>query len=94
MRLRASRRILLHGALYFVPVYLVCNMVGGFWEVLFAVVRRHEVNEGFLVTGMLFPLTLAADYSALAGGAGHQFWRGARQGGLWRHRQELSQPGA
>jgi Na+-transporting NADH:ubiquinone oxidoreductase subunit B len=49
---------LVHGALYFVPVFLVCNMVGGFWEALFSTVRRHEVNEGFLVTGMLFPLTL------------------------------------
>lgn len=48
----------LHGFLYFFPVFLVCNIAGGFWEVLFAVVRRHEVNEGFLVTGMLFPLTL------------------------------------
>jgi Na+-transporting NADH:ubiquinone oxidoreductase subunit B len=32
--------------------------VGGAWETLFAVVRKHEINEGFLVTGMLFPLTL------------------------------------
>ncbi len=47
-----------HGALYFVPVFLVCNIVGGLWEVLFSIVRRHEVNEGFLVTGILFPLTL------------------------------------
>jgi Na+-transporting NADH:ubiquinone oxidoreductase subunit B len=49
---------LLHGALYFVPVYIVTMVVGGLWELLFACVRRHEVNEGFLVTGMLFPLTL------------------------------------
>ena len=49
---------LLHGALYFVPVFIVCNMVGGFWESLFSMIRRHEVNEGFLVTGMLFPLIL------------------------------------
>ncbi|MEX0703699.1 MAG: NADH:ubiquinone reductase (Na(+)-transporting) subunit B [Planctomycetales bacterium] len=48
----------IYGALFFVPVFLVCNIVGGAWEVLFAVVRRHEVNEGFLVTGMLFPLIL------------------------------------
>lgn len=48
----------LHGALYFLPVYLVTNMVGGAWEVLFSVVRKHDINEGFLVTGMLFPLTL------------------------------------
>ncbi|MCH2125086.1 MAG: NADH:ubiquinone reductase (Na(+)-transporting) subunit B [Pirellulaceae bacterium] len=47
-----------HGALYFLPVYLVCMTVGGLWEVLFSIVRKHEVNEGFLVTGMLFPLTL------------------------------------
>ncbi len=47
-----------HGALYFIPVFLVCNIVGGAWEALFATVRRHEINEGFLVTGILFPLTL------------------------------------
>ena len=46
------------GALFFVPVYLVTMAVGGAWEVLFACVRKHEVNEGFLVTGLLFPLTL------------------------------------
>ena len=49
---------LVHGMLYFVPVYVVCMAVGGFWEVLFAIVRKHEINEGFLVTGLLFPLTL------------------------------------
>jgi Na+-transporting NADH:ubiquinone oxidoreductase subunit B len=48
----------LHGLLYFAPVFLVCNIVGGLWEVLFATIRKHEINEGFLVTGMLFPLTL------------------------------------
>ena len=47
-----------HGALYFVPIFLVTNLVGGFWEALFAIVRKHEINEGFLVTGLLFPLTL------------------------------------
>ncbi|MEM7312130.1 MAG: NADH:ubiquinone reductase (Na(+)-transporting) subunit B [Planctomycetota bacterium] len=49
---------LVHGAVYFLPVYIVCMTVGGLWEVLFSIVRKHEVNEGFLVTGMLFPLTL------------------------------------
>ncbi len=49
---------IVHGALYFIPVFLVCNIVGGLWEALFACVRRHEINEGFLVTGILFPLTL------------------------------------
>jgi Na+-transporting NADH:ubiquinone oxidoreductase subunit B len=47
---------LMMGAVWFLPVYLVANIVGGFWEVLFAVVRKHEINEGFLVTGSLFPL--------------------------------------
>ena len=49
---------ILHGAVFFLPVYLVTMTVGGLWEVLFACVRKHEVNEGFLVTGLLFPLTL------------------------------------
>ncbi len=46
------------GALYFFPVYIVTLAVGGFWEVLFATVRKHEINEGFLVTSLLFPLIL------------------------------------
>jgi Na+-transporting NADH:ubiquinone oxidoreductase subunit B len=50
-----------HGTLYFLPVYIVTMSVGGFWEVLFAVVRKHEVNEGFLVSGLLFPLILPPD---------------------------------
>ncbi|MBX3440056.1 MAG: NADH:ubiquinone reductase (Na(+)-transporting) subunit B [Planctomycetaceae bacterium] len=49
---------LLHGALYFIPVYLVTQIAGGSCEAIFASVRKHEINEGFLVTGMLFPLTL------------------------------------
>ncbi|MCP4192812.1 MAG: NADH:ubiquinone reductase (Na(+)-transporting) subunit B [Planctomycetaceae bacterium] len=49
---------ILHGAVFFLPAYIVTMTVGGLWEVLFACVRKHEVNEGFLVTGLLFPLTL------------------------------------
>ena len=47
-----------HGALYFLPLYIVTMAVGLSWEVLFAVIRRVEVNEGFFVTGILFPLIL------------------------------------
>lgn len=47
-----------YGALFFIPVFLVTNIVGGTCEVIFSIIRKHEVNEGFLVTGMLFPLTL------------------------------------
>jgi Na+-transporting NADH:ubiquinone oxidoreductase subunit B len=45
-----------YGAAYFIPVYLTTFVVGGFWEVLFATVRKHEVNEGFFVTSILFAL--------------------------------------
>ena len=47
-----------HGFLYFLPVYIVTLMAGGFWEVVFALVRNHEVNEGFLVTSLLYTLIL------------------------------------
>ncbi|MCM2328893.1 MAG: NADH:ubiquinone reductase (Na(+)-transporting) subunit B [Lysobacter sp.] len=57
---RSLAQCLFHGSLYFLPLYAVTLAVGGFWEVLFAVVRRHEINEGFLVTSMIFPLTLPA----------------------------------
>jgi Na+-transporting NADH:ubiquinone oxidoreductase subunit B len=46
-----------YGAVFFVPIYLVTFVVGGFWEVLFATIRGHEINEGFFVTSILFALT-------------------------------------
>ncbi|WP_298500767.1 NADH:ubiquinone reductase (Na(+)-transporting) subunit B [uncultured Maritimibacter sp.] len=49
-----------HGFLYFLPIYVVTLVAGGLWEVLFATIRRHEVNEGFLVTSMLYTLILPA----------------------------------
>lgn len=51
---------MLFGALYFLPIYAVSFAVGGFWEVLFASVRKHEVNEGFFVSSILFALILPA----------------------------------
>lgn len=47
----------IHGAAYFLPIYLVTFVVGGFWEVLFAARRGHEINEGFFVSSILFALT-------------------------------------
>ncbi len=47
-----------YGACFFLPIYLTVFLVGGFWEVLFASVRKHEVNEGFFVTSILFALIL------------------------------------
>ena len=50
---------LVHGATYWLPIYAVTFVVGGFWEVLFAMKRGHEINEGFFVTSILFSLILA-----------------------------------
>jgi len=52
---------LVHGALYFLPIYITTLAVGGIWEVLFATVRGHEVNEGFLVSSMLYTLIMPPD---------------------------------
>ncbi|KFZ31441.1 Na(+)-translocating NADH-quinone reductase subunit B [Pseudidiomarina salinarum] len=49
-----------YGACWFLPIYAVTFIVGGFWEVVFASVRKHEVNEGFFVTSVLFALILPA----------------------------------
>lgn len=49
---------MVYGAVYFLPIYMVTIAVGGFWEGIFAVIRKHEINEGFLVTSLLFPLIL------------------------------------
>jgi Na+-transporting NADH:ubiquinone oxidoreductase subunit B len=48
----------LHGALYFLPIYIVTMLVGSFWECVFNLIRGHEFSEAFLVTGLLFSLSL------------------------------------
>lgn len=50
---------MLYGAFFYVPIYAVAFGVGGLMEAVFAIVRRHDINEGFLVTSALFPLILA-----------------------------------
>jgi Na+-transporting NADH:ubiquinone oxidoreductase subunit B len=52
---------LIFGATYFLPIYAVTFIVGAFWEVLFATIRGHEVNEGFFVTSILFALICPPD---------------------------------
>jgi Na+-transporting NADH:ubiquinone oxidoreductase subunit B len=52
--------MMLYGATFFLPIYATVFIVGGFWEVLFASVRKHEVNEGFFVSSILFALILPA----------------------------------
>jgi len=50
----------LHGAFYFLPIYIVCMITGILWEMIFCVVRGHELSEGFFVTGLLIPLIMPA----------------------------------
>ncbi|MFP6807935.1 MAG: NADH:ubiquinone reductase (Na(+)-transporting) subunit B [Pseudomonadales bacterium] len=51
---------MVYGAVFYVPIYMVTFIVGGVWEVFFAVKRGHEVNEGFFVTSILFSLIVPA----------------------------------
>ena len=48
------------GLLKFLPIYIVTVVAGGVVEAIFSIVRKHEINEGFLVTSMLFPLIVPA----------------------------------
>ena len=48
------------GLSYFLPIYIVTMAAGGFWEILFAGIRNHEINEGFFVTSLLYALILPA----------------------------------
>jgi len=50
-----------YGAVFFLPIYIVTFLVGISWEILFAIRRGHEVNEGFFVTSILFALTCPPD---------------------------------
>lgn len=49
-----------HGLTYFLPIYITVLIAGGTIEVVFAVIRGHNINESFLVTSLLFPLVLPA----------------------------------
>tara|TARA_S200000501_G_scaffold366488_1_gene401286 strand:- start:1624 stop:2787 length:1164 start_codon:yes stop_codon:yes gene_type:complete len=52
---------LLHGAWKIVPMIVVSYVVGLSIEFAFAVYRGHEVNEGYLVTGLLIPMIMPVD---------------------------------
>jgi Na+-transporting NADH:ubiquinone oxidoreductase subunit B len=51
----------LHGLIRVLPIVVVSYVSGLAVEFAFAQIRRHEVNEGFLVTGMLIPLISPVD---------------------------------
>ena len=48
----------LRGAWAMLPIIITSYAAGGLAELVFCIVRKHEINEGFLVTAMLFPLSL------------------------------------
>ena len=50
--------IISEGIKIFMPLCIISYAVGAFWEILFALIRRHPVGEGFLVTGVLYALIL------------------------------------
>ena len=52
---------MLHGALKIMPMVAVSYGVGLAIEFAFAVYRGHEVNEGYLVTGLLVPMIMPVD---------------------------------
>lgn len=64
---------IVHGALYYLPVVVVTLAVGGAIEAAFSIVRKHDINEGFLVTWMLFPLILPPTIPLWQVGAGIAF---------------------
>ena len=49
------------GAVYFIPIYATIFLVGISWEILFAIIRKHEINEGFFVSSVLFALSCPPD---------------------------------
>ncbi|NIN34817.1 MAG: NADH:ubiquinone reductase (Na(+)-transporting) subunit B [Gammaproteobacteria bacterium] len=62
-----------HGLIYFLPILVVTVVVAGFWEILFAIVRKREISEGFLATSILFVLTLPPDIPLWQAAAGISF---------------------
>jgi len=52
---------ILHGAYKIVPMIVVSYGVGLGLEFAFAIMRGHEVNEGYLVTGLLIPMIMPID---------------------------------
>ena len=50
-----------HGSKKILPMIAVSYIVGLLIEFIFAIYRGHEVNEGYLVTGLLIPMIMPVD---------------------------------
>lgn len=80
------------GAVFFLPIYMTVFIVGGFWEVLFAIIRKHEINEGFFVTSILFALIVPPTLPLWQAAMGISFGVVIAKD-LRRDRTQLPQPG-
>lgn len=49
------------GAIRVLPLVIVSYVAGLTTEFIFAIIRKHTINEGFLVSGMLIPLTMPVE---------------------------------
>ncbi len=56
--LKSPLACMIYGLLHYGPILATAMLTGGIIEPLTAMIRKHEINEGFLVTGLLIPLTL------------------------------------
>ena len=64
LALEVSRSMIenfIFGMSYVLPILIVTFVSGAICELSFAIIRKHEVNEGFLVTCALIPLTMPPD---------------------------------
>ena len=50
-----------YGLIKILPIFIVVYVVGLGIEIIFAQIRKHEVNEGFFVSGFLIPLIMPVD---------------------------------
>ena len=67
---------------------MVSFIAGGIVEVLFAVVRKEEICEGFLVTGFIFPLILPPSIPLVDGCRRYRIRSTRWEGNIWRNRKE------
>ena len=56
-----SMDLMIHGSMKILPMIAVSYIVGLTIEFAFAVFRGHEINEGYLVTGLLIPMIMPVD---------------------------------
>ncbi len=61
------------GLTYVLPILIITFIAGAICELTFAIIRKHEVNEGFLVSCALIPLTMPPDVPLWQGFMGTSF---------------------